>query len=86
MAKDNCYLTFLEAKTEAEKRCGKKITIDNRFIPKRLQQLGIYSSFENEERLNGIDDYYCIGYDGRIGCTSNNGVDVNWFAFPPIKL
>jgi len=71
----NRYYNFTDAVKESEKIIGDKgILVDNSGA-----EWDCCNLFDHPDaRDNGGDAYWCVGHDGRIGYTQDNGHNVRW--------
>ena len=76
MKKENCYTTLTEACRVSAERLE-----ENQLLDDGSQDWDIYNLMEIAQELKELDgenNYYCVGHDGSIGITEDNGNNVNW--------
>lgn len=71
--KMNKYLTLMEACKVAEEKLEGNLLVDNSGT-----EWDTFNLMDCESQDTDDDNYYCVGWDGRIGFTNNNGVNVDW--------
>lgn len=78
MEKENCYLTLMDACKVSAERLDEGQLLDDGANDWGIDNLidEVYNS--DSEELDGEDNYYCVGYDGSIGITHDNGYNVEW--------
>lgn len=75
---NNCYLTLLDALREAAERIEEGQQIESNAETWDIYNLIEAAEQSDEEPLDGDKSYYCVGWDGGIGLTHNDGVNVEW--------
>lgn len=75
---ENTYYRFEDAVRKAEEIIGGGILVDNAGT-----EWDCFNLMDcNEEKEEGGEAYWCVGWDGRIGYTENNGYSVDWQFLP----
>jgi len=81
MKKENCYTTLLQAAKATENKIE-----DGQLLNDGANNWDIFNLIEhikreeylNKNELDGEENYYCIGINGEIGITHDNGYNVDW--------
>lgn len=71
---NNSYYNFRDAVMAAEKVVGNALLEDNSGTRWSCDIL----SDQLDDRPEGGDAYWCVGWDGAIGYTEDNGYNVRW--------
>lgn len=74
---ENKYYYFIEAVKESAKIIGDSLLTDGENMWDCFNIMDYPDS-----REEGGDVYWCVGYDGSIGYTEDNGYNVNWLLVP----
>lgn len=74
--RDNCFVTLKGACEAANERLGENQLLDDGAENWDIENL--MAAAADSEELDGKDNYYCVGHDGSIGITNDNGYNVNW--------
>lgn len=84
---DNRYNTLLEAINGAETLLDDGQLLEDNSgnkwdIPNLQDAVSEAKEFDQEESETDPDCYYCVGIDGSIGYTKDNGHNVEWLYKP----
>lgn len=78
---DNAYYVFKDAVKAAEGIVGKGLLEDG---SGRIWDCNNLSDVD-DSKPEGGDGYWCVGWDGSIGYTEDNGYNVRWDYIPANK-
>ena len=71
---ENRFYKFKDAVREAIERLDRSLLVDN-----AGDEWDCYNLLDlDDERQEGGDVYWCVGWDGSIGYTDDNGYHVRW--------